>query len=28
VGQEALGALAAVYREKAITCYLGADTPF
>ena len=28
VGQEALEALAAVYREKAITCHLGADTPF
>lgn len=27
-GQEALEALAAVYREKAITCHLGADTPF
>ncbi|MFZ0914172.1 MAG: glycyl-radical enzyme activating protein [Candidatus Korobacteraceae bacterium] len=28
VGQEALEALAAVYREKAITCHLGSDTPF
>ena len=28
MGQEALEVLAAVYREKTISCHLGADTPF